>query len=215
MNQKGRTIFIWDIHGCYDELKLLIKKLEVLPNDIVYSVWDLINRGNKSYKVLKFFYKNQDQFQAIMWNHELNFLRWLEGKEYKYDQQFKKLKEKIEEKKSYHLIEYIRKLPKYIETDDFLLIHGWLIPGKKLHEHTQDELARTRIVQWKHWAEYYSGTKKIIYWHYWENGLQIKNNTIWLDSWCVYWKWLTAYTLETWDIISQTSLDAYINLYEK
>jgi bis(5'-nucleosyl)-tetraphosphatase (symmetrical) len=215
MEKKARTIFIWDIHGCYDEFKLIVEKLELQENDTVYCVWDLINRGNKSYKVLKYFYKHQKQFKTIVWNHEINFLRWLDGKKYKQDKKFKKLKEKIEEHDAYHLIDYIKSLPRYIETDDFLLIHGWLIPWKKLEEYDIDEIVRTRIIDGKHWSEHYTWEKKVIYWHYAQNWLQIKNNTIWLDTGCVYWKWLTAYTLETWEIISQTSLDAYIDLYSK
>ena len=69
-----RNIFIWDIHWCYKELKLLIKKLNLKEEDKVFFVGDYINKWPKSYKVIKFLYKNREQFHWILWNHDYEFL---------------------------------------------------------------------------------------------------------------------------------------------
>ena len=209
--QKSRTIFIWDVHWCYEELKLLIEKLIIKNNDKVYFVWDIINKWPKSYKVLKFIYKNKDQFKVIKWNHEVNFLKWLEWSKYNSDNKFEELKEKIDIKGKYELIQYIKDFPIYIENESFILVHWWL-KNKKIEEHTEDEITRTREVDWELWYNKYNWEKKVIYWHNALDWLQIREKTIWLDSWCVYWKSLTAYILETWEVYSQNSLDKYINI---
>lgn len=210
-----RTIFIWDIEWCYKEFKLLLKKLELTKKDKIYLTWDIIYKWPKNYKVLKFIKKNKKQIKSVMWNHELNFLTRLKWWEINFtvnQKKFNKLKEKIEKKPK--LLKYLEKLPKYIEKDDFILIHWWLIPWKSLEEHTIYEITNTREINWKPWYEYYKWEKKIIYWHYAVKWLNIRKNTIWLDSWCVYWKSLTAYILETWEIITQNALNSYINLFK-
>ena len=208
-----RTIFIWDVHWCYHELKLLIKKLNLKANDNVFFVWDLILKWPKSFKVLKYLYKNRENFKFVLWNYEMHFLDWLNWKKFEYNiNDFIILKEKLE--KHPEILDYLKKSPLYIEEENFILLHWWLIPWKKIDDHKIEEITKLRDYNWKPWFEYYKWTKKVIYWHWWTEWLKILKNTIWLDSWCVYWKWLTAYTLETWEIISQSSLDRYVNVYK-
>ena len=213
--QKSRTIFIWDVHWCFYELKLLLKKLKIKDNDTVYFVWDIINKWPDSYKTLNYIYKNRNQFKFIIWNNEVNFLNYLKwdfNQKHKY---FKKLKKKIFKKNKEKLIKYLEELPLYIEKDDFILIHWWLLPNKKLEDHTIDEITRLREYNWKLWYKLYKWDKKIIYWHNAVDWLQIREKTIWLDSWCVYWKTLTAYILETWEIYSQNAEKIYLNIFRK
>ena len=208
-----RTIFIWDIHWCYKEFKLLLKKINLTPEDKVYLTWDFINRWPKSYKILKFLFNNKEQFKSVIWNHEMYFLNWIEWKKYNYEKKhFFKLKDKIE--KYPEFLDYLKKLPKYIETNDFILIHWWLLPKKTINEHTINEITETKDVNWIPWYNYYSWNKKIIYWHWGIDWLRIRKNTIWIETGCVYWKWLTAYILETWEVYQQSSLDIYINVYK-
>lgn len=219
-----RTIFIWDVHWCYKELKLLIKRLKIQEGDKVYLTGDLINGWPKNYKVLKFLYKNRNNFKAVLWNNDLGFLRWCESWTKKFAgkcfqnysiKNFKKLRDKIKEKDTEYILGYLKSLPLYIEKENFILVHGWIIPWKKLKEHTEAELMCTRKYDWIPWYDHYEWKKKVIYGHWAKNGLRVRKNTVWLDTGCVYWKWLTAYVLETGEIYSQTSKDLYINLYKK
>ncbi len=191
-----------------------MKKLKLKKTDKVYFVWDIINRWPKSYKTLNYLYKNKDRFKCVKWNHEINFLNWLNWEKYADNHLYKRLKKKIEEKKTHYLIKYIEDLPLYIEEKDFILLHGWIYPNKKLYEHTDIEITNIREYNWKPWYEYYKWTKPIIYWHWAEAWLQIREKTKWLDSWCVYWKALTAYILETGEVIQQNSLECYIDIYK-
>ncbi|MFK7780136.1 MAG: metallophosphoesterase [Candidatus Gracilibacteria bacterium] len=211
---KSRTIFIGDVQGCYSELKLLIKKLKLIPKDKVYFAGDMINKGPKSFKVLKYIYKNKGQFKCVKGNHEIDFLEWLEGKPYKKNKAFKKLRNKIAKKGVPYLIQYLKDLPLYIEGNNFILLHGGLIPNKEIQDHSQDEITRLCEYEGKPWYEYYKGDKKIIYGHWAKEGIQFREKTKGLDSGCVYGKSLTAYILETGDVIQQTALSVYINPYK-
>lgn len=213
----SRTIFIWDIHGCYKELQLLLKKINLTETDKVYFTWDLIDRWPKSFKVLKYIYENKDRFFVVAWNNDLDFIDWYEWKaDFSYcTKRYEELKNKIEKKEALYLIDYLKSLPLFIEDERFILVHAGIKSDKKLEEHSADELTRIRVLDWKPWYYYYNEEKPIIYWHWAKEWLTIRKNTIWLDSWCVYDKWLTAYILETWEIYSQTSTSRYIDLYSQ
>jgi hypothetical protein len=209
-----RTIFIGDIHGCYDEFKLLLEKLEITDSDMIYLVWDMINKWPKSWKVIKYIYKNKDQFKCVLWNHELKFIDWLKWTEENSDNNiFEKLKEKFN--KHPKIYEYFTNIPLYIEENDFLLIHWWLDPSKNLAEHTWEEITNIRDINNIPWYDQYTGNKKVFYGHWALNWLSIRWNTIWLDTWCLYGWALTAYVLETWNIYSQPALDIYQDIYSK
>jgi len=216
MNNDKRTIFIWDVHWCFDEFELLIEKLKIQDDDTVYLVWDMINKWPKSWKMIKFLYKNQDQYRCILWNHEVSFKKRFNSHDFWNNfssEIFEKLKNKFS--KNPDILEYFNSIPLYIEKEDFLLIHWWLNPDKKLSEHTIDEITKIREINDKPWFEQYTGNTKIIYWHWALNWLSIRWNTIWLDTWCLYGWALTAYVLETWDIYSQPALDIYQDIFTK
>ncbi len=211
-NKKNRTIFIWDIHGCYDEFKILIKKLKIKKEDTVYIVGDMINKGPKSFKILKFLYKNKDQYKPILGNHEILFFNYLKNLKNKIDYSFNQdIFYKLEKKltKNPEILKYLKKIPLFIEKENFLLIHWGLNPEKKIEEHLVDEITKIRLIKNKPWYKYYKWEKKIIYGHWAIQWINITNNTIWIDSWCCYWGYLTAYILETWEIIQQSAIKQY------
>lgn len=39
-----RTLFVGDVHGCYDELIALMEKVKLNPEDHLYFCGDLINK---------------------------------------------------------------------------------------------------------------------------------------------------------------------------
>lgn len=206
-----RTIFIGDIHWCYDELKLLLGKINVRKEDTVYFVGDYINKWPKSFKVLKFLYKNREQFKCVLWNHEVALIKWLKWDTENHSSKlYKKLKIKFEENPE--ILEYLQNLPLYIETDDFLLIHWWLNPDKNLEEHTPEEITTIRVIKKEPWYNFYSGEKKIIYWHWATQWVNIRKNVIGLDSGCCFGWYLSAYILETGELIQVSSIEHYATI---
>lgn len=79
-----RHIIIGDIHGCIDELKLLIQKLELQQDDHLYFIGDLIDRGPDSAGVVKYVRALSQKYAVvlILGNHEEKFLRYLDHKKF-------------------------------------------------------------------------------------------------------------------------------------
>jgi hypothetical protein len=79
-----RHIIIGDIHGCIDELKALIVKLDLNNNDELFFIGDLIDKGPDSVGVVKYVYElsKRNKIVLILGNHEEKFLRYLYNKDY-------------------------------------------------------------------------------------------------------------------------------------
>jgi hypothetical protein len=204
-----RHIFIWDIHWCFDELQDLVSKLGVQKNDRVFFVWDMVNRWPKSFEVLEFLYNNENYF-AVKWNHEVGLLLHIDGLAPKYEnEQYIKLRRHLIENPD--LLHYIRNLPPYIEDKDFLLVHAGVLTWFEIQGQLEKTLTEIYYHEDLPWYMYYpESSKKIIYGHWAENGLQIRLNTVWLDSGCAIWGKLSAYILETGDILQVQANRKYL-----
>jgi diadenosine tetraphosphatase ApaH/serine/threonine PP2A family protein phosphatase len=76
----NRTIYIGDVHGCIDELKELIHKLEIRETDKIIFLGDLIHKGLHSTEVLEYvtdLQHNNSNVFLICGNHEEKHMRWL------------------------------------------------------------------------------------------------------------------------------------------
>ena len=194
----SRTLFIWDIHGCYDELSDLYTKMQVSENDTVYATGDVINGWPKSFEVIQFLVANN--VQAVMGNHEQNFFSYIADSNSEKIRKplFDELLEKL--RKDPILLAWLKSLPKYIENENFLLIHWGLKPGIEPEDQDINDITRLREHEWKPWHEFYTGNKTIIYGHWAQQGLRFTSNTRGLDSGCMWWWHLTGYCLETGEI---------------
>ena len=66
---------IGDVQGCFDELMLLLDKINFDPkNDELIFAGDLINRGPKSLEVLEFCLKNKKSIEVVLGNHDIYLL---------------------------------------------------------------------------------------------------------------------------------------------
>ena len=68
-NDKGRLFIVGDIHGDYDLLMEFIKWAKLKDNDLLVSVGDLIDRGDKNIQTLTHFLF-ADNCLAVQGNHE-------------------------------------------------------------------------------------------------------------------------------------------------
>ena len=77
-----RKIIIGDVHGCLDELKLLIRKCELRKDDHIIFLGDLINKGPYSIECLEYiqFISEFYMVDLIIGNHEEKFLRFIYNK---------------------------------------------------------------------------------------------------------------------------------------
>lgn len=195
-----RTIFIWDLHWCFDEFMELLQKINYDPKyDDLYLTWDLINKWPKSLEILDFLIK-RPQIRSVKWNHEMYFLEYIG-----WMRSWKSCVQNLSKKVSPEHVDYIRALPYYIEAQNWILLHGWLCPNKSLEEHTWYEIATIKRIDGQSWYNFYTWEKTIIYGHFASDWLRIRKNTIWLDSAAVYGRHLSAYIRESKEIIQVQS----------
>jgi diadenosine tetraphosphatase ApaH/serine/threonine PP2A family protein phosphatase len=206
-----RTIFIGDVHGCVDELKEMIGILGPTREDRIILLGDLINRGPDSPGVVRFVFESG--FESLMGNHEYEYLR-----HYTQIPVFKKIREGLGQE----LHSWLEGRPLFIETDAFLAVHAGLFPGKHPAETPEEVLLNIRTVRPEEgfdsdlnrngdpaWHTYYKGTKPVFYGHWARQGLTISHPTYGLDSGCVYGRALSAYVLETGELIQVPAKSVY------
>lgn len=66
---------IGDIQGCYDSLQYLLEKLDFTPeDDQIWFVGDLVNRGRKSLKTVRFVKSLGDSAITVLGNHDISLM---------------------------------------------------------------------------------------------------------------------------------------------
>jgi bis(5'-nucleosyl)-tetraphosphatase (symmetrical) len=69
------TWVVGDVQGCKKPLKLLLKKINFSwDRDTLWCTGDLVNRGPKCLKTLRFFYKHRDNLRIVLGNHDLHLM---------------------------------------------------------------------------------------------------------------------------------------------
>ena len=216
-----RKIFIGDIHGCYTELKKLLKKLDYnSKQDRLISLGDLINKGPASAKVLDFFMSND--LEVVKGNHEDWLYRALTGQCKLYEEAKTILSDSAYSKKE--IISWLESLPAYIKEDDFVAVHAGFSPYCKLKENLERDLFTVRYVDkesqelfakdngsqklspwYEEFAYHKSGKREIIHGHWAKKKVCEYGRIIGLDTGCVYGGYLTAYLFPSKRIVQVPS----------
>ncbi|MBW7858168.1 MAG: metallophosphoesterase [Leptonema sp. (in: Bacteria)] len=203
-----RTIMIGDVHGCLDELQLLVRQLKLSKEDRVIMLGDLINRGPDSVGCVDFVASNG--FDCLLGNHEDEYLNEFESNE-----KFAHLRKSLGD----FLHQFITKRPLWIETPNYLCVHAGLKPGVK--PAIEDRHYLLNIRTWdgigvdiktptnKAWYEFHTGKRPVFYGHWARKGLNLRSNTFGLDSGCVYGKALSAYIFEEKKLVQQPAKRTY------
>ena len=195
-------VVIGDVHGCIDELKALLKKLEYSPSKHrLIFVGDLINKGPDSLSVLKLV-RGLDA-EVVLGNHEMNFIKQCQ-RGVKRSEEQKALEKQLGPNLD-QWVEYMSTWPLYIEANDFMVVHGGLVPG--LHPKDTDPNLTVNLRTWdgvgedinnhnhKAWFDLYEGHKLVLFGHWARLGLMVRRYAIGLDTGCVYGRKLTAMIL--------------------
>ena len=69
------TYVVGDIQGCLKPLKCVLKQVAFTPGrDVLWSVGDIVNRGPKCLKTLRFIYRMRESVVMVLGNHDLHLL---------------------------------------------------------------------------------------------------------------------------------------------
>jgi len=206
-----RTIFIGDIHGCFQEFTELLGKVHYKPDqDRLISLGDLVNKGPESARVLDYFINNK--VEAVMGNHDDWLLRALKDECSMYKEAEVILKQSKYSREK--IIEWLEMLPLYIKDDSFIAVHAGLSPYCKLKKNKSRDLFTMRFVDTNthellaknngsdslvSWYEEYSflksGKREIIHGHWAKKKVCEYGRITGLDTGCVYGGHLTAYIM--------------------
>ena len=208
-----RIFFVGDVHGCFKELKLLLKKAGYdSQQHRLILLGDLINKGPQSFEVLSWV-RADKQVVALLGNHEWKFIQSIENK-LPLSPELEKLKQDMG-KDIKDWILWLKSWPIYIEEESFLAVHGGLVPGEDPRSSKKENLINIRYWGGKEstmkdsafppWHEQYTQDKVVIYAHWAQQGLKVKNNSIGLDTGCVYGKKLTGLWLPERKIVQVSS----------
>jgi len=206
-----RTIIFGDIHGCFDEWEMLLKKVNATSQDHLIAVGDLIFKGPSSKRVLEKAY-GMPNLQCIIGNHELRLLKsWKERKleqlHKPYQTDFlKEMKDSLDK-----FAKWLDTWPYFIDTPDYLVIHAGLRPNIPLKKQDPFDLTHLRKLEPedKPWYEFYKEKKLIIHGHWAAQGLVVRDNVIGLDSGCVYGKQLSCVILPERQIVQVNAKRVY------
>lgn len=121
---------IGDLQGCYDPFARLLDKLKFDPdNDRIWLTGDLVNRGPKSLKTLRYVKELGDSVVSVLGNHDLHLLALGSGVRYT-DSHFDSLWKVLGAPDSDELLDWLRKKPlaHYDKKIDTLMVHAGLPP---------------------------------------------------------------------------------------
>ena len=119
------TYAIGDVQGCYDSLMALLEKIDYDDNqDTLWFAGDLVNRGPKSLKTLRFIKGLGDKAISVLGNHDLHLLAlyYNENNPKKSDT----LKSTLKAKDSEELMHWLRYQPlvHHDESLNALMVHA-------------------------------------------------------------------------------------------
>lgn len=211
-----RTIIIGDVHGCAHELQELLKKCDYIhKQDRLILVGDLINKGPHNLEVLELCEKLGAE--SVLGNHETAFIRYNDMKRQD-SPKWEKIKAQLGSKLE-HYLHYLKRLPLYIVDPEFIVVHAGLSPIHRINETPVRIL--TTIRTWDGigqdlneasdpaWYDLYKEDKLVIYGHWASRGLNVRKNTIGLDSGCVYGEYLSAVILPERKIVQVKAQRVY------
>lgn len=121
---------IGDLQGCYDPFRALLDQIEFdAAKDTVWLTGDIVNRGPKSLKTLRFVKSMGDSVVTVLGNHDLHLLALAEGN-IRFSERFATLQKILDAPDRDELLHWLRHRPlaHYDEHRDTLLVHAGTHP---------------------------------------------------------------------------------------
>lgn len=127
---------IGDVQGCFDAFAELLERLDFNPErDFITFCGDLVNRGGKSLKMLRWAYRHRDCCDSVLGNHDLSLLSkyYLPNKRGN-NIEFAKI---FAAKDCEPLLQWLLHRPLLIELDNCWVVHAGIYPLWKVDKWQQ------------------------------------------------------------------------------
>lgn len=235
--EHGPFDVIGDVHGCYDELVMLLGKLGYVEDpdagmihpDGRKSVFlgDLCDRGPKNVEVLRLVMKmvKSDHALAVPGNHDMKLAKYLLGKHVQIthglDRTIADL-EKEDEAFRTEVKEFLDGLVSHYVLDDGKLVvcHAGLkeeyigrgsmkVRDFCLYGEATGEIDEYGLPVRLNWASDYRGKAIVVYGHIPQLEVQAMNGTYCIDTGCVFGGKLTAYRYPERELVDVDALAQY------
>ena len=210
----GRTIVIGDIHGCFDELSDLLVLADLRKDDRVIAVGDLIVKGKQNREVLDLFIEDE-RFSSVIGNHDRALRQYWRGEPVRLIKAQRKACAELEPNRERYAT-YLKSLPFFIDLGSHLVVHAGVRPGVSLSDQMASDLTELRTMganpsrrKGVPWYEVYRGEKIVLFGHWPAKEPRRAAHAIGLDTGCVYGGRLTAYLVESDQLISVPARQSY------
>ncbi len=235
-DEHGPFDIIGDIHGCCDELELLLQKLGYVKNEGVFShpdgrkaafLGDFCDRGNRNADVLRLVMDMVKTGNAIAvpGNHDVKLLKYLRGKRvamtHGIDKTIAELDAQGDEFKA-EAAEFLDSLISHYVLDDGKLViahaglkQNYIGRGSArvrefcLYGETTGEMDSYGLPVRLDWAADYRGRGAVVYGHIAGREVKSQNNTYCIDTGCVFGGRLTALRYPEREIVDIDALQQY------
>ncbi|MDW8245333.1 MAG: metallophosphoesterase [Sandaracinaceae bacterium] len=198
-----RTLFVGDVHGCREELELLLEKAGFSSGDRLVFVGDLVNKGPDPKGVVQLARKLGAL--SVLGNHDALFLECADTPPNERVPLFgAELAEQVASFSDEEL-NWLRGLPLFLKFDELnvIVVHAGLVPGLPLEKQSREHLLNMRTIRngvpsskfqegSVPWASLWRGPERVIFGHDVARGLQRWPHAIGLDTGCVYGGRLTG-----------------------
>lgn len=214
---EARLFIIGDIHGCLDELDDLLQLIDFRQGkDRLVFAGDLVAKGPDSAGVIR--RAMELGALSVRGNHEERVLSYLSGKRRRDGSEHANIARRLKPDER----EYLENTPLYLRfpEDELLVVHAGIDPALPLDAQDPNVLLNVRGVNAEGeptmraqeglpWASLYRGEELIVFGHDAIRGLQLRENSIGLDSGCVYGGELSALEVRSRRLYSVPAREMY------
>ena len=232
----NRTIVVGDVHGCYDELLLLLDEAKVTDEDRVILLGDMVDRGPENGKVVDWAIDReiiQGQKACVMGNHEFQHLIYEDeiartGRPLHMSTSHAETRKQLTKKH----FDYFRTLPNFIRLPEYnaAVVHAGVAPGVPIESQSKRHLLHAQMLkvsevgntnvqtkwpskvpegeEWAFWTTLWQGPERIIFGHSVLDKPLLTDLVCGIDGGAVFGRKLHAVILPTWEIVSVDATDA-------
>ena len=216
-----RTIIVGDVHGCAEELQLLLQKCGYQKGDRLVLAGDLVAKGPDSQAVVQF--ARENGVLAVIGNHDAFALA----------QRKEADKERLHRRRS-HLRglhdedwAHLESLPLFLRLGvaqpggpEIVVLHAGAVPGLAIEKQKREHLLNlrsitdcgeptSRLLLHHPWAARWQGPERIVFGHDAVRGLQQYPMATGLDTGCVYGRQLSALVFPEEELVQVSALRCY------